>query len=209
MAEVTPDEKGEYEMPKGKNAEPLHETDIELFCEGGLPKGQRMILRSVWFPVTPWTTLRLTPCPRWLPPWIFHRTENSLAVTGFHEALIHKADGSGLLARFVGLSERIESVCFSPDGKKLGITGGKPGRMGEVQIWDIQTKKLELSKAVTFDTLYGGSWSPDGKYFAFGAADTSIRVIDASNGNQVVYMAGHDDWVRDTVFSMDGKSVFP
>ena len=21
-------------------------------------------------------------------------------------------------------------------------------------------------------------------------------------------MAGHDDWVRDTVFSMDGKSVF-
>ncbi len=69
-------------------------------------------------------------------------------------------------------------------------------------------KDLELSKAVTFDTLYGGSWSPDGKYFAFGASDTSVRVIEVSSGKQVVYMAGHDDWVRDTVFSMDGKSVF-
>ena len=56
--------------------------------------------------------------------------------------------------------------------------------------------KLELSTAVTFDTLYGGSF-PDGRYFAFGAADTSVRVIETSGGKQVVYMAGHDDWVRD------------
>ncbi|MFP6855099.1 MAG: DUF1549 domain-containing protein, partial [Opitutales bacterium] len=56
--------------------------------------------------------------------------------------------------------------------------------------------------------LYGASWSPDGKYLAFGAADTAVRVIDAMTGKQIVYMAGHDDWVRGTVFSMDGKSVF-
>ena len=36
-----------------------------------------------------------------------------LAVAGFHEVLLHKADGSGLVARLVGLSERIESVKFS------------------------------------------------------------------------------------------------
>ena len=207
VAEVTPDEKGEYEMPKGKNAEPLHETDIELLrrwiAEGAKDDS----------PVGSVSGYTMDNPPTYaMPPVVtsmdFSPDGTSLAVTGFHEALIHKADGSGLLARLVGLSERIESVCFSPDGMKLGITGGQPGRMGEVQIWDIQTRKLELSKAVTFDTLYGGSWSSDGKYFAFGAADTSIRVIDASTGKQVVYMAGHDDWVRDTVFSMDGKSVF-
>lgn len=32
-----------------------------------------------------------------------------LAIAGFHEVLLHKADGSGLVARLVGLSERIES----------------------------------------------------------------------------------------------------
>ena len=33
-----------------------------------------------------------------------------LAVGGFHEVLVWKADGSGPVARLVGLSERIESV---------------------------------------------------------------------------------------------------
>ncbi|MBT5715702.1 MAG: DUF1549 domain-containing protein, partial [Opitutae bacterium] len=37
---------------------------------------------------------------------------------------------------------------------------------------------------------------------------TSVRVIESGNGKQIVYMSGHDDWVRGTVFSADGKSIF-
>ena len=59
-----------------------------------------------------------------------------LAVAGFHEVLLHKADGSGLVARLVGLSERIESIAFSPDGTRLAVTGGLPERMGELQVWE-------------------------------------------------------------------------
>ena len=65
-----------------------------------------------------------------------------LAVAGFHEVLLHKADGSGLKARLVGLSERIESVRFSPDGTRLAVTGGNPGRMGEVQVWNIENESF-------------------------------------------------------------------
>ena len=61
---------------------------------------------------------------------------------------------------------------------------------------------------VTFDTLYGVSWSSDGTQIGFGASDTSVRVIDSKSAAQQVYMAGHDDWVRGTVFSADGKSIF-
>jgi WD40 repeat protein len=207
IEEVTPDENGEYEMPKGKNAKPLHATEIRLlrrWIEEGAKDDSPVGSVSVYTMDNPPTYT--------MPPVVtsmdFSPDGALLAVTGFNEALLHKSDGSGLVARLVGLSERIESVSFSPDGKKLGITGGQPGRMGEVQIWDVEKKKLELSKAVSFDTLYGGSWSPEGNFFAFGAADTSVRVIEVSSGKQVVYMAGHDDWVRDTVFSMDGKSVF-
>ena len=60
-----------------------------------------------------------------------------LAVSGFHEVLLHHADGSGLLGRLIGLSERIESIRFSPDGKRLAVTGGLPARMGDVQVWDV------------------------------------------------------------------------
>ena len=96
-----------------------------------------------------------------------------LAVAGYHEVLLHKADGSGLVGRLVGLSERIQSLAFSPDGKLLAVAGGSPGRFGEVQIWDVAKQKLKLSRSVTFDTLYGVSWSPDGTKVAFGCADNT------------------------------------
>ena len=131
-----------------------------------------------------------------------------LAIAGFHEALLVKADGSERLARLIGMSERIESVRFSPDGTQLAVVGGLPCRMGEIQVWDVAEKSLLLSVASTFDTIYGGSWSPDGKLIAFGAADNALRAIEAATGKQVVYMLAHEDWVRGTVFSGDGKSIF-
>jgi WD40 repeat protein/mono/diheme cytochrome c family protein len=133
---------------------------------------------------------------------------SQLAIAGFHEVLLVKADGSERIARLVGMAERIESVRFSPDGARLAVAGGLPCRTGEIQVWDVAKRKLLLSQPVTFDTVYGGSWSPDGKLIAFGAADNGVRAIDAETGEQVVAMAAHEDWVRGTVFSADGKSIF-
>lgn len=130
-----------------------------------------------------------------------------LAVAGFHEVLLHRADGSDLVGRLVGLSARIESVRFSPDGSRLAVTGGLPARMGEVQVWDVAKQTLSLSVPVSFDTVYGASWSPDGKYIAFGCADTTLRAIDSKTGEQVVYQGAHDDWALDTVFSVEGDHI--
>jgi WD40 repeat protein len=127
-----------------------------------------------------------------------------IAIAGFHEVLIHKADGSGLVQRLVGLSERIESARFSPDGKKLAIAGGLPGRMGEIQVWDLVKNELILSKIVGFDTAYGASWSPDGTRIAFGLPDNTVRAIKADNGEQVLFMGSHNDWVLDTDWSNTG-----
>ena len=112
------------------------------------------------------------------------------------------------MARLVGMSERIETVRFSGDGKKLLVAGGNPCRNGEVQVWDVASHKLLGSGAIGFDTLYGGSWSPDGKLIAVGGADNALRAVDAETFKQVVFMAAHDDWIRGTVFSGDGKSLF-
>ncbi len=79
--------------------------------------------------------------------------------------------------------------------------------MGEVQVWDVAKKKLSLSVPVTFDTVYGASWSPDGSKIALGCADNSVRAIDAKTGEQVLFMGSHNDWVLDTTFSADGSHL--
>ena len=132
---------------------------------------------------------------------------NLLAVAGYYEVLLHKADGSQLVGRLVGDSERIESVRFSPDGKWLAVTGGKPGESGEVQIWDVAAKTLAHSIPVTFDVVYGASWSSDAKKLAFGCADKTVRAILVETGEQVLYQGAHQDRVLDTVFSSDDSHV--
>ncbi|MEM9479266.1 MAG: c-type cytochrome domain-containing protein, partial [Verrucomicrobiota bacterium] len=142
------------------------------------------------------TSLDFSPDGKWL------------AVAGYHEVLLHKSDGSEIVHRLVGLSERVESVRFSPDGKRLAVAGGDPGRSGELQIWDVEKRSLLLSKAVTYDTIYGASWSPDGTRIAVGCAhDKSVRAFDAKTGAQILFMGGHDDWPLATVWSKEGTHV--
>jgi hypothetical protein len=53
-----------------------------------------------------------------------------MAVSGYREILLHKGDGSGLVARLVGRSQRIESLAFSPDGKLRRRSAAPPASSG-------------------------------------------------------------------------------
>ncbi|MCB1275448.1 MAG: PD40 domain-containing protein, partial [Prosthecobacter sp.] len=201
---IKPDEKGKVEMPQ--KADPLHETQVALI-ERWINEGAKddtpasakaqydMAHPPVYVKAPAVTSIDYSP------------DGSMIAVAGYHEVLVHKADGSGIVARLVGLAERIQKLAWSPDGKKIALTGGSPARMGEIQIWDVAAKKLELSKSLTFDTLYGASWSPDGKYLAFGCGDNAVRAIEVATGKETLFMGGHSDWVLDTVWGIDGKHV--
>ncbi len=191
-------------MPKGMTA--LTEKEVYLIkqwiAEGAnddSPQSARVVVDADHPPV-----YRLPPVVTALD---YSPDSTLLAVSGDHEVLLHKADGSGLVARLIGLSERIESVAFSPNGKLLAVAGGAPGRFGEVQIWEVATKKLKLSLPVTNDTVYGARWSPDGTKLSFGCGDNTLRAIEAATGKQVLYQGAHNDWVLDTIFSVTGSHL--
>ncbi|MGC4005963.1 MAG: hypothetical protein QM811_23725 [Pirellulales bacterium] len=107
----------------------------------------------------------------------------------------------------IGVSERIEALAFSPDGKTLAVAGGSPGRMGEIQLWNVEDRTLRLAATFTYDTLYGASWSPDGSQVAFGCGDNSVRADRAKTGEQTLFQGAHNDWVLATTFSKDGSHL--
>jgi len=132
---------------------------------------------------------------------------NLIAAAGYHEVFLIDAKTGKRLHRLIGASPRINSVRFSPDAKRLAVAGGTPSIAGEIQVWNLQTAELELSKSITYDTLSGVRWSPDGLQLSFGAGDNSVRAIDANSGEQVLFQGAHEDWVLDTVYTVDGKNL--
>jgi WD40 repeat protein/mono/diheme cytochrome c family protein len=201
ITQITPAD-GKAEMPKDKP--PLAEADIkrirQWIAEGAkddTPASVRATIDSDHPPLYEGTPV--------LTALDFSPDGSLLAISGYHETLLYKADGSELVARLVGQSERIESAAFSPDGKSLAVTGGSPGRLGELQVWDVAARKLKYALAVTYDTIYGASWSHDSTKIAFGCADNTLRAVSAEDGKQVLYQGAHNDWVLDTVFSKEAN----
>jgi WD40 repeat protein/mono/diheme cytochrome c family protein len=221
---------GKAAMPKNKD--PLADADADVIvkwiAEGAkddTPANAREVVDSAHPPV--YLLPPVITSIDWSPDG------KLLAVAGFHEVLLHKievpaapaapakpgapatgqkpaAPAAGPIhvtpvARLIGLSERVQSVAFSPDGTRLAVAGGSPGRFGEIQIWDVANKRLKLSLSTTFDTVYGVSWSHDGSTIAYGCADNSLRAIDAVTGKQVLFQGAHNDWVLGTVFSRDSS----
>jgi len=130
-----------------------------------------------------------------------------LALTGYHEVLLYKPDGSELIGRLLGGSPRLEALTFSDDSKFLAVAGGSPAQWGEVQVWNLAEKKQVKSFRVGNDSLYGVSFSPNHELVAFGSADKTARVLKVEDGSEVLLFGNHSDWVFGTTFTVDGKRV--
>ncbi|CAJ1427686.1 unnamed protein product [Effrenium voratum] len=50
-------------------------------------------------------------------------------------------------------------------------------------------------------------FSPDGQKVLLASASESLRIFDAEDGECVLTLSGHEDWVRSAAFSPDGTII--
>jgi WD40 repeat protein len=129
------------------------------------------------------------------------------AVSGNREVLLHRADGSGLVKRLPGKSDRILSIAFSADGTLMIAGGGTPARFGEIQFWDPRAGTLLRVAEATGDTVFGASLSPDASKVAVGCADNTVRAFDTATGKELYKVSTHENWVLGTTFGIDSKRL--
>ena len=121
------------------------------------------------------------------------------------------SSGQQISQTFTGHVDSVNSVAFSPDGKRI-VSGSGLRFLGDgntLRVWDVSSRQ-QIGKTFTghVDSVNSVAFSPDGKRIVSGSDDTTVRVWDVSSGRQIdqIFIA-HRDSVNSVAFSPDGKRI--
>ncbi len=110
---------------------------------------------------------------------------------------------SGHLVKTLNLDGSVYSAAYSPDGRTIAATTTRGER--SLRVYDAETYQLRFvlnhEQSVTASVF-----SPDGNTLVTGTNGT-LRWIDVESGETLRRVRPHTDWIRDLVYSHDGRHV--
>jgi WD40 repeat protein len=117
-----------------------------------------------------------------------------------YRALLGATAACRAVAQFVGHTDWVRSVAWSPDGQRIATSSSD----GTARIWQV-VQRVELA------VLRGHSaevqcvaWSPEGLRLATGSRDRTVRIWDSGTGRSLAVLYGHEAEVQCVTWSPDG-----
>ena len=111
--------------------------------------------------------------------------------------------GGDVLRVLKGHTNSINTLAFSPDGKRLASASGDK----TARVWDVNTGENTLTLRGHTESVRGAAWSPDGGRLATASNDNTARIWSAETGKEEAVLRGHDRELQCVDWSPDGKTV--
>ncbi|HEV8544500.1 MAG TPA: c-type cytochrome domain-containing protein [Verrucomicrobiae bacterium] len=136
----------------------------------------------------------------------FTSAGTQLAAGGHNEITLWNLSGE-LQKRITNVTQRVHQIAFYPSAPLMAVAGGKPGRSGELSIYDVKTGELKTNVLKITDELLTVAISSDGKRLAAGGADNTIHVFDSESYAKITTIQQHADWVTCLQFNSNGSKL--
>src|SRR5438876_1089752 len=101
--------------------------------------------------------------------------------------MVFDAHTGQVVRRIDGLEIHGNSIAFSADSKRVA-TGTGNG----VQVWVVATGEYILNIPDHRDAQHSMKLSPDGRLLAAGGNDWCVRVLDVTEGKELLKFRGHN-----------------
>ena len=99
-------------------------------------------------------------------------------------------------------------IALSPDGKTLAAAYHLKGQSQSLlHFWDLPTRRIRATLRGHTSLVEWAAFSRDGRSFASGSWDRTVRLWDGATGDPIGVMTGHMDVVYSGCFSPDGLTL--
>jgi WD40 repeat protein len=100
----------------------------------------------------------------------------------------------------------VNSVAWSPDGRRLASAGGNFGPPGQAKVWDVATGRALVDLPGHGNQVNSVAWTPDGQRLASASTDGTIKIWDATTGQEIRTLRGRLA-VRTAHWSPNGRRL--